>query len=320
VKLEPPTKRETTPDEPVKTLRTDIMDVMDVDRKTDIKVAEKNLWNGAGGARAYAEWKAGRQLDIRVDDSLAGREKVYLAKHLGPVAAAAVVKACQGMRPETVEQMWGALDSLYGVGTDKAFGDLSRCHQRGRRVQEYVEDFTRIATLTDLGEAQQIGLFKAGLAERVRRAGIAGRVFHPFAEVMAAALEVDDSVDKPQEDRPRGGGSRGNGRGRGNRGRGQGFGRKGYQARGTEGRDYAGYECYNCGEEGHIARDCNGRHKGKARAAPERERDGQETSRAPVENRAPLYMENGQVRQARRRSRSWGPRSAQSDYQIGFND
>jgi hypothetical protein len=49
---------------------------MDIDKKTDIKVAEKNLWNGSGGARAYAEWKAGRQLDIWVDDSLAGREKV----------------------------------------------------------------------------------------------------------------------------------------------------------------------------------------------------------------------------------------------------
>jgi len=208
----------------------------------------------------------------------------------------------------TPSSVFDKLATTYGkksASSETVIADLTKIRQDGKRAQKYTEEFMAVATKGRLSDETKRGLYYGNLAKRIRTL-LAGRKFGTLGEMVEAALEIDELVDKPKPT-TQGGPSRG---GRGGRGRGRGGRGSGYGARGAHEQETPPWmECWSCGEKGHKSDKCpknsaaSGSTKGKARETTRQEDGSQEMP--------PMYDN----RMGAKRTRTYTP--SHSDFDIG---
>lgn len=222
----------------------------------------------------------------------------------------------------TPAEVFAALAPTYGkksASDDAVIADLTRVRQDGKRATKYTEEFMAVATKGRLSDETRRGLYYGGLAKRVRTLMV-GQRYDSLGEMIQAAHEIDELVDKPKATHTGQGAPRGRGgfRGRGGRGGRGGFGARGAQeqpmqaAGASSSGDQEWHTCWTCGGKGHRSTSCpqgtgnvtSGNTRGKARGASDPSEDGY---RAP-----PMYDSE---KSGAKRARAYTP--SHSDFDIG---
>lgn len=145
----------------------------------------------------------------------------------------------------------------HGGSTDmdkgSAFREMTRCRQGSRKLEEFLPDFNRLASLSGVAEWQKIAMLKASLTSRlaVHAVNIEQTNYGSFV----TRLREIDAVAPREQQKQQGGRNEHRTKGRG--------------AKSTEDTR----KCYNCDEQGHLANRCPKPKKARRSAKKPEEED-----------------------------------------------
>lgn len=233
------------------------------------KPPSRGVFDGTGGPEKYLAWeKKMKMLCLTVWRKLDDLEKA--GKVLGHLDGAAINHLPEITADTTPEHFYVTLRGWYGSEAEKGkvMEQLLRCKQGSQAFQTYLDKLDALMSRASFTEQEKMTYLKVTLANRVLEAGILGREYSSYGQMVSAAREIDNQVshrNPPSQPQQQGGGRRSRGRGghRGGRGRGRGGGHG--QARGAK--EEKNGECWTCGKTGHYQYECTQGSGGKARRA-----------------------------------------------------
>jgi hypothetical protein len=253
------------------------------DTDKDERPAREDFYDGSGGPEAFNQWK--QKMMLMSGGKWAGktaRQKADL-----------IVERCTGlavgnlMKTVTFDTagdvvspyvspkiVFDELSKYVGGGMNKAqvIAALRGIRQGTRSLDDYNQDFNRVASQAALDQEDLVGHYIGGLDWTISTL-VSVNTYDTIADAMGAAqrtrpLRRPTEQRRSENPRGRGGGSRGRGRGGRFGARGTDAntdGARGGQAMSRNGRPIT---CWECNKPGHFAAECpDNKGKGKARGA-----------------------------------------------------
>jgi hypothetical protein len=227
------------------------------DNKTDAKramtsTAPEDRAGGAifDGTGDYQSWRRAQQVEAFMHDSSVAAAKVVFRRVRGTaietMLAAVSTSNLAAFPFSSVDGILEALDLVYG-GTGaynkvEALRQLMRLRQGNQSFEDYIAKFQALAAKSQLDRPSLIGALQAGVNTKLAPAAAMIDESQEIGAAINRLKKVDqmtpNAVFKPRNDKPTRGRAANTG------------GRNGS-------RDMSKVECYNCGEKGHLSRNCS---------------------------------------------------------------